>query len=51
MKVFLAGSVAGKTREREFFMLRTDRLLSYYEISNKLFNSNLSFKIRKNKAI
>lgn len=45
MKIYLAGSIAGKTKEREIFLLKAKRLLSFYEINNKLFNSILSFKI------
>ena len=46
MKIYLAGSIAGKTKDRETFLLRMNRLLSFFELNNKLFNSKLSFKIR-----
>jgi len=47
MKIILAGSVAGKTKEREFLLRKNHRLLSFYEINAKLFNALLSFKIIK----
>jgi len=45
MKIILAGSLAGKTKEREYLLRNNHRLLSFYEIHNKLFNALLSFKI------
>lgn len=46
MKIYLAGSIAGKTKEREEFLKQARRLLSYYELAEKLFNTDLSFEIR-----
>jgi hypothetical protein len=46
MKIYLAGSIAGKTREREQFLLQSNRLMSFFEINGNLFNSRLSFQIR-----
>jgi len=50
MKIILAGSIAGKTKEREYLLRNNSRLLSFYEIYERLFNAYLSFKIiRKRK--
>ena len=45
MKILLAGSIAGKTKEREYLLRNSHRLLSFYEVVNKLFNAALSFKL------
>jgi len=45
MKIILAGSIAGKTKEREHLLRKSHRLLSFYEINEKLFNAILSFNI------
>lgn len=47
MNLFLAGSIAGKTKEREYLLRKNHRLLSFFEINGKVFNAPLSFKIIK----
>ena len=51
MRIYLAGSIAGKTEEREEFLKGVNRLLSFYELHERLFNSDLSFKIRTGKEL
>lgn len=51
MKIILAGSIAGKTKEREHLLRNNHRLLSYYEIKSKLFNAMLSFNLIKRRKI
>jgi len=49
MKIYLAGSIAGKTKEREHLLRKSYRLLSFYEINKRLFKAHLSFKLRMQK--
>lgn len=52
MKVFIAGNVGIISREIQYRNLIKRRLLSFYEVTNKLFASDQSFKliVKINKA-
>jgi hypothetical protein len=45
MKIYTAGNVGIISREIQFRNLIKRRLLSYYEIANKLFASDQSFNL------
>jgi len=53
MKIFTAGNVGIISREKQYRHVIRRRLLSYYEIANKLFASDQSFKliIKRNKNV
>jgi len=53
MKLYLAGNVGILSREKDYSKLIQSRLLSYYEISQNLFASDLSFNfiVKRNEHI
>mgnify|MGYP006921285788 CR=1 FL=1 len=49
MKIYTAGNVGIISREKEYSHLIKRRLLSYWEIGNKLFAADQSFELIKQK--